>query len=145
MKPHIILLVLITFVTAAWAGGPGAEMLDAEVVAMEKGPGGWVVVVNGRFDLVTAHGIVQLTAERARLQVPAGNQLYARRGGIHNSYEKRLQSTVGSRMVIQMWGPIVTISGGRVVEVVAGDISVLRPTKAEAAFDLGRLPEILQP
>jgi hypothetical protein len=144
MKYMLLLLLGFSLAPLARAGGFGAEMPAATVVAIEKGTSGWVAVVTGEFDLVTAAGIVRLPAECARLRVPMGNQLYALRGDIHRSYEKRLYSTIGRKVLIQMWGPIVTIEGGRVVEVVAGDISLLRPTKQEAAFDLSRLFEIGQ-
>lgn len=144
MKPMLFLLLGISLAPLTRAGGFGAEMPAATVNAIEKGPSGWVAVVTGEIDLVTATGVVRLQAERARLRVPVGNHLYALRADIHRPYERRLYSTIGRKVLIQMWGPIVTIEGGRVVGVVAGDISLLRPTKEEAAFDRNRLSEILQ-
>lgn len=143
MKASLISLILWAAVTVARAGMFGAEMPAATVDAVEKRPGGWSVIVTGAIDVVTPAGIVRLPAEQARLHVPPGNQLYALRLGTSRDYEKRLRAAVGTTVHVQMWGPVITIEAGRVVAVMAGDISFLRPTKEEAAFDLDRLFEIL--
>ena len=146
MKPfHRKLLWLFLLATAsmARAGMFGAEMSAATVEGVEKTPAGWRVTVTGAIDVVTPNGVIRLPAEGARLQVPTGNQLYALRLNTVGAYEQRLRAAVGKTVHIQMWGPIITIEAGRVVAVTAGDISLLRPTPEEAAFDLARLTEIL--
>ena len=140
--------LLLLLAASAHAGMPNAEMTDALVVSTEKTPAGWVAIVTGPIDVFVAHGgqdggrRVQLYAEKARIRVPVGNQLYATTGSGGLLYEQRMRDTVGKTIAIQMWGARVVIEGGRVIDVVAGDISFLRPTQAEAAFDLGRLQEI---
>ena len=140
--------LLLVLAASAHAGMPNAEMADALVVSTEKTPGGWVAIVTGPIDIFVADGRqdsgrrVQLYAEKAKIRVPVGNQLYATTGSGGLLYEQRMRDSVGKTVAIQMWGARVVIEGGRVVDVVAGDISFLRPTQAEAAFDLGRLQAI---
>ncbi len=147
MKPAIALLALLLCALApALAGGPEAEFRDARIDAVERTPAGWVVVVTGEVNIPAPvpsdekQHFVTLYADKATLQVPIGNQLYALRNP--RAYEARLRAAVGTTDTIQIWGAVVTLRGGVVKDITAGDISLLRPRGKEAAFDLGKLGEI---
>ena len=148
MKKYLLVLLLVA-VSSARAGMPDVEMEEALVEKIEKTPAGWVVFISGPMlvPIITSNNpesgaLATLYADKARVMVPVGNQLYSLSLSGADSYEKRLHSMVGKKTSIQMWGATLTLEAGRVVQIVAGDVSLLRPNKGEAAFDLGRLPEI---
>jgi hypothetical protein len=134
---------------AVRAGMPDVEMPEAVINAVDRTSAGWVAMVSGPMmvfavdcDDASKGTFVKLYADNARIMVPVGNQLYALSPSGAKAYETRLRGMVGKTALIQMWGAALTLQAGRVVQIVAGDISLLRPQKAEAAFDLGRLMEI---
>jgi len=144
---YIIVLLALLGAPDSRAGGPSAEMKDALVESVEKMANGWTLIVTGPIEVEVADPkkpeqgtITTLYAKRARLEVLLGNYFYALKS--QDPYEQRIKALVGKRKLIQMWGTIVTMDGGFVISVMAGDISLLRPTKEEAAFDLSRLMEI---
>ncbi len=141
-------LILLLIAPSVHAGAPNAEMGEALIVSTEKTAVGWVAYVTGPIDVSVADGHpekgarIRLYAEKAKLRVPVGNPLHALSLKGSSLYERRMKDSVGKTMHIQMWGANLVIEGGRVVDVVAGQISFLHPTKEEAAFDHGRLFEI---
>ena len=131
----------------ASAKAPAAEFPDALVEDVEKTDNGWTATVSGEVRLLVPDPddtnrfqTVTLLAEHAVLRVPIGSQLYAL--GDSRAYETRLKEAVGTRHPIQIWGAIITVEAGRVRNIIGGDISLLRPRGRQAAFDIGRLPEI---
>jgi hypothetical protein len=148
MKAPVFVLVLLCEV-AARAGMPALEMPEVLVENLEKTPAGWVATVTGLLNVVTVDPtapdegrITPLYADKARMMVPVGNQLYALSMSGAAKYEARMKSVIGTKQFVQVWGARLTIDAGRVVEIVAGDVSLLRPRLDEAAFDIGRLMEI---
>jgi hypothetical protein len=142
------LLIILFIGSSAYAGMPNAEMSDALIVSTEKTAAGWVAYVTGPIDVFLADGHpekaarIRLYADKAKIRVPVGNPLHSLSLRGAALYEQRMKESVGQKMLIQIWGANLIIEGGRVVDVVAGEISFLHPTKAEASFDAQRLFEI---
>jgi hypothetical protein len=148
MKTSITLLVLFFMaLPSVIAGGPAAEFPNAYIDSVQKTSNGWIAVVTGevkvwaRVPSSDEQQFVTLYADKATLRVPVGSQLYALKD--QKAYEDRLKSSVGNKELIQIWGAIVTLQAGTVKDITAGDISFLRPRGREAAFDVGRLNDIL--
>lgn len=143
MKTFHIILIFISSTTFALAGGPSAEMKGALVEAIELTPTGWSAVVTGPIHISTVdaenpksptRNTTKLYAQRARIKMLGGNHEYDVRD--EKRYEKRLRGYVGTKVFIQMWGTVTTLDGDVVVEITAGQISLFRPTREEAAFEL---------
>lgn len=148
MKALIVLLAAVVAAVAR-AGMPDVEINEALVVSVEKTPAGWVAVLSGEAALPIMAGenpdsgkLVTLYADRARVMVPIGNYFYGLTMRGQAAYEARLKAMVGKKTTVQMWGAVLTIESGRIVQIIAGDVTLLRPQKGEAAFDVSRLREI---
>jgi hypothetical protein len=149
MKRSLYALVFAAALSAR-AGMPDIEAVEVLVEEIEKTPAGWVATITGELMIPTVNPRnpdqwlpTTLFADKARVTVSGGNQLYALSLSGADKYEKRLKSMVGQKVFVQIWGATLTIQAGRVVQINGGDVSLLRPQKGEAAFDLGRLPEII--
>lgn len=127
MKTLIALSVSILFsIQSLFAGAPGLEIKEALVHEVKETPLGYALVVSGKARVGSIEGIV---AEKAIVTHPFGSPINFVEDV--KAYKKRLKSLVGKKITLQVWGDIVTMTGGKITAIHGGVVPTLSPTKEE--------------
>lgn len=101
-------------------------MREALVHEVRETPLGYALVVSGKARVGSFEGIV---AEKAVVTHPFGSPLNVVEDV--KAYKKRLNSLIGQKIHLQVWGDIVTMTGGKITAIHGGVVPTLSPTKEE--------------